>query len=208
MVWSKSKDYWQKVLAKKEKQEAHLKIKKAKVTEIEDALARPGEPPFCNRAYVEFICRPLADYDPTPDERVWRSYDDPYRSKHEFARGIRKLEMAEGKQKAFTRSSSSVAVAPVPRRYEQIPKDSGEDDGAARATGPWRQGALPISRDEWKARGYSVQQFPERLYFPPEDRQLAAKALAKSPGKPVGRPPRGERAKTKRSRKSRNKEQV
>jgi hypothetical protein len=208
LAWSKSKDYWRVVLAKREKHEEWITAKKAKVIKIEEALARPGEPPFCNRKYYEFVCRPPAHYDPAPEQWGWRSYDEPYESKHEYARGVRKLEMADARRKSSRRSLSKVCVDAVDQLSPNT--DDGRDDGAARAIGPWQQGGWPIDHDEWEARGFSVQTTPDRRIVYSGDIDALGRSHAKSPGKSVGRPPIGERAmsSTERSRKHRNRRKV
>jgi hypothetical protein len=151
--WSKSKDYWRRVNFLREKLTDQIRIKKDKVAQIEKALEGNTSAPYEWRDWLEFKCRPPDRCDPRPEDRVWRSYDEPYRCKREYACGIRKLEYADNCRKSFTRG---ISMAPVAPGFSQSADDSGRDNGVAPAYGPWRPGALPISHDEWKSRGYSV----------------------------------------------------
>jgi hypothetical protein len=207
LAWSKSKDYWRKVERLIEKRNEQIKIKRDKLAQIEKVLEGSTSAPHEWRDWYEFVCTDPDRYDPRGESYVRPDYDTPYDSIHEYARGIRKLEMADAKRKAFTRSVSTVAVANVPTANGawRNAADSGNDDGAARAIGPWRQGTQPISYDEWKARGYGVKAAQERLIHSREDRDSLARIFAKSPGRLRGRPLKGERAmtSTERSRKRR-----
>ena len=130
----------------------------------------------------------------------------------EFACGIYALEMREARQKAFTRSQSGIPTADdaYARHLAGSPVvPAGEDNGSTPGYGLWQQGALPICRDEWDARGHDVETVPKRLILSPEDRGLAARVLAKSPGRNRGRPPSNglwSMTNTERSRRHRAKE--
>jgi hypothetical protein len=121
--WSKSKDYWRKVAARIEAQKEQIRIQQKKVAEIEEALEYPGEGPWRNRPYYEFVnSGPPAHYEPGPEPRYELDDDEPHQpirrcargvyrpklSDPRYARRVYRLELAEGERKGMRRG--------IPRR--------------------------------------------------------------------------------------------
>jgi hypothetical protein len=189
-------DYWVTVQARIAANNEAIRINKARRAIAGALMPPPGSPPFAYRPVYEA----LSALEPRDDERARRDYRAWRRERYGgFAAGIYHSEMADARRKAFTRSIHRTPVANDAYAREMTSGAAYSDDkdnGCAVSFGPWRQGPLPISHDEWRAHGYHIESIPAGLIPPRKDRELAARILAKSPGRPVGRPPLNGRAMT------------
>jgi hypothetical protein len=222
--WCKSKDYWRKVEAKIGKQKEAIRIKKAKVAEIEEALEYPNEGPWRNRLYYEFVNGgPVEHYESGGEPRVEPNLDGPYDSIHEYAREVYKLELAEGERKGMRRGMPTPPLKfqglsgktlenhsdfhkPEDRSNPTFglpdfsarswdDNDRPEAQGLTGAIGAWRQLEVLIDAGDWSSM--TVNAMPQ---VSPEFEPLLTPQRR-------GRKPIGERAmsSTERSRKHRNK---
>jgi hypothetical protein len=188
----KELEFWTRVRYRVEKLQEQIRIKRRQV--FAAAIMPPaGSPPFDYRPAFRIAGRrPVSQAEIDEALELFRRrnaihlVDEPYSSAEEFACGIYRLEMREARDKAFTRGERN-----GPRGIWAATKGAEEHDGTDGPgyLAPLRQGPQPISRDEWRARGYSVSGLPDGLMLSREDRELLARVLAKSPGKSRGRPP-------------------
>jgi hypothetical protein len=142
--------------------------------------------------------------------------DLPYRSKAEFAAGIYALEMRDAYQKCHTRRVEYGAAGVLSKEdktrknsdgaWVKTAKEKDRDTGWARAYGPTRQETQFIAHDEWG--GFHIENPHPSVDISTEDRKLCARILAKSPGRPVGRPPEGERAMTDAERQQKRRDKL
>jgi hypothetical protein len=117
-----------------------------------------------------------------------------YRSPPDYASDIHRLESRGAKRKGFRRAKTG--KGPVAKIGPF--KDEDADMGVADALGPVQQGVNPIARETWDLMGFRAHMdlpfFDQELgevvefFVSPEDRKLAERISAKSPGRKRGRP--------------------
>jgi hypothetical protein len=120
--------------------------------------------------------------------------------KEQFARQLYLLEMRDARRKAFYASEPAVETT---------------DCGTMGYRSAMVPGVKPFNGGGWLLEGMKVSSFPDALLIPREDRELMARILAKSPGRPVGRPPKNgmwrmtgaEKVRDHRARKKEQKEE-
>jgi hypothetical protein len=209
--------YWNLVRYRIEQHQNRIRISRARVKFAGAIMPPPGSPPF--EYWPPFLIagwRPVSQAEEDEARELFRQrdamrrVDREYRSPQEFASGIYGLEIRDAREKAFSRRVYRAPIADdaYARGYmAALGPKAQTDNGLAAAIGPWRQGAPPISHDEWDGRGYSVSSLPDGLMLAREDRELLARILEQSPGRARGRPPvlaeRGAMTTAERKRRSR-----
>jgi hypothetical protein len=224
-MYSKGLELWTRVHARQDtlanvirirraREQAHKKAtnRQERLQEARALLPPSGSPPFAFRpAFERAGERPVSRAEVEEAKELFfrraaiRKANAgglegiPYDGVSEYACGVFALEMRDAKRKAFSRSTTSSLGKAAMGKGEE---GDGTDNGAAPRFGPWRAGPLPIAYTEWRQMGFTVKRHPlSGITF--EKRKMLERILAKSPGRPRGRPPLDGKAMTSAERSKR-----